>query len=216
MHIKREFTICIQGCKILVWDKSSPKPSQRTLNCFHKNLISMILGTSYIVRITLALIYKPITKQNKKRGCYKGKGISIIFFCFWVRHTATVQLTTHSSKAFLSKTDRKMVLPKALPRSFQDREKNKKTKQTMSQGTEKMWMDIEAELTRQKNKSFISISVCVSVCVCHFYFFLFFFSHCHISNHKISPDRYWATGVKVCVVVSILKLIGTAWMFKEK
>lgn len=97
----------------------------------------MILGTSSIERITLALIYKPITMQlvaKQKQKLRKGKGISIIFFCFWVRHTATVQLTTHSSKAFLSKTDRKMVLPKALQRSFQEGEK----KQTMSQGTEKM------------------------------------------------------------------------------
>jgi len=63
----------------------------------------MILGASSISRITLALKYN--------RGCNKEKGISIIFFCFWVRHTATVQLTTHSSKA-LSKSDRKMVHPK--------------------------------------------------------------------------------------------------------
>lgn len=123
--MKQEFTICIQECEILVWDKSSPKPSQWTLNCFHKNLISMILGTSYILRITLALIYKPMTMQNKKRGCYKGKRISIIFFCFWVRHTATVQLTTHSSKAFWVKLTEKWSSQKPYQEVFKIEKKTK-------------------------------------------------------------------------------------------
>lgn len=146
----------------------------------------MILGTSYILRITLALIYKPMTMQNKKRGCYKGKRISIIFFCFWVRHTATVQLTTHSSKAFRVKLTEKWSSQKPYQEVFKIEKKTKKQNKPCPKAQRRCeWILKQSSLCKKMNPS--SLFVCVFVIST---FSCCFFSHCHISNHKISPNRH--------------------------